>query len=90
MGYKSRKAAMRKARLSKPQDLMYTLCDFPDKEILCGKSSDRMPCDIECFRVHNPGMERALNDPNSDEAKHYGDKIQSKAKSRGINGDYPR
>lgn len=79
LGYRAKKAGMKKAKLSKSQDLMFTLCDNPEKEKFCKE----LLCTIECFNVYNPGMARALNDPNSAEAKHYGAKIQAKAKALG-------
>lgn len=85
MKHKSAKQILKRAKLSKPQDLMFSLCDNPDKSLLCNnpdeKSVNRKDCTIECFNVNNPGMERAISDPNSSEAKHYGDKIKSKTKA---------
>lgn len=85
MKHKSGKQILKRAKLSKSQDLMFALCDNPDKSLLCNspnkKSIHKNDCTIECFNVNNPGMERAISDPNSSEAKHYGDKIKSKTKA---------
>lgn len=82
MSIKSKKQILKRAKLSKSQDLMYALCDNADKTLLCNSPDNRSmhknDCTIECFNVNNPGMERAINDPNSPEAKHYGDKIKSR------------
>ena len=85
MKYKSAKQLLRRSKLLKSQDLMFALCDNPDKSLLCNgpgnKNAVKNNCTIECFNVNNPGMERAISDPNSPEAKHYGDKIKSRTKA---------
>jgi len=86
--HKSEKQILKRAKLSKSQDLMFALCDNPDKNLLCNSPDNKRArlvtkndCTIECFNVNNPGMERAISDPNSPEAKHYGDKIKSRTKA---------
>jgi len=85
MKHKAEKQILKRAKLSKPKDLMFALCDNPDKSFLCNnpndKSVNKKDCTIDCFNVNNPSMERAISDPNSPEAKHYGDKIKSRTKA---------
>lgn len=81
---------MKKAKISKSQDLMFALCDSPDKNFLCRNpknSSLRVDCTIECFNENNPKIAYALDHPNSDEARHYVEKIQACAMAVGVKPD---
>lgn len=73
--YRSKNKALKSIGLSQPQDLMFTLCNSPDKKN-CKKLS--ITCTIECFNVNNPDFERALKDKNSPEYKIYSAKLQPK------------
>jgi len=65
----------------KPKSLI-DIADMPNFDpAVSDKSVVKNNCTIECFNVNNPDMERAISDPNSPEAKHYGDKIKSRTKA---------
>jgi len=71
LGWKLKRAEAKKLKLSSGQGVMFTLCDCSDKNVLCGpnsKNPGRIECSIDCFNIYNPGIARAIEDPNSPEA----------------------